>query len=73
MSDSKYIWKILPLLSIKEYIKYMFFLFQDYDHDGKVSYSDFEKTVIDENLLLEAFGNCLPDAKVEIRHNYLCM
>ncbi|XP_026144604.1 calaxin isoform X2 [Carassius auratus] len=35
----------------------------DYDHDGKVSYSDFEKTVKDENLLLEAFGNCLPDAK----------
>ncbi|CAM4631817.1 hypothetical protein PO909_004935 [Leuciscus waleckii] len=35
----------------------------DYDHDGRVSYSDFEKTVIDENLLLEAFGNCLPDTK----------
>ncbi|XP_050993323.1 calaxin [Labeo rohita] len=35
----------------------------DYDHDGKVSYSDFEKTVKDENLLLEAFGNCLPNAK----------
>lgn len=35
----------------------------DYDHDGRVSYADFEKTVMDENLLLEAFGNCLPDAK----------
>ncbi|XP_051992634.1 calaxin isoform X2 [Xyrauchen texanus] len=35
----------------------------DYDHDGKVSYADFEKTVRNENLLLEAFGNCLPDAK----------
>uniref|UniRef100_A0A8D0C5S0 Calaxin n=1 Tax=Salvator merianae TaxID=96440 RepID=A0A8D0C5S0_SALMN len=35
----------------------------DYDHDGKLSYSDFEKAVRDENLLLEAFGPCLPDIK----------
>ncbi|XP_055076596.1 calaxin [Misgurnus anguillicaudatus] len=35
----------------------------DYDHDGRVSYADFKKAVRDENLLLEAFGNCLPDAK----------
>uniref|UniRef100_A0A8C1GU30 EF-hand domain-containing protein n=1 Tax=Cyprinus carpio TaxID=7962 RepID=A0A8C1GU30_CYPCA len=34
----------------------------DYDHDGRVSYSDFEKTV-KVNFLLEAFGNSLPDAK----------
>ncbi|XP_020640895.3 calaxin isoform X2 [Pogona vitticeps] len=33
----------------------------DYDHDGKLSYADFEKAVKDENLLLEAFGPCLPD------------
>lgn len=48
------------------------FFFQDYDHDGRVSYSDFEKTV-KVNFLLEAFGNSLPDAKVEITSNYLCM
>ncbi|EMP35286.1 EF-hand calcium-binding domain-containing protein 1 [Chelonia mydas] len=36
---------------------------EDYDHDGKLSYTDFEKAVRDENLLLEAFGPCLPDIK----------
>ncbi|NXY88449.1 EFCB1 protein, partial [Alcedo cyanopectus] len=35
----------------------------DYDHDGKLSLMDFEKAVRDENLLLEAFGPCLPDIK----------
>ncbi|XP_074430776.1 calaxin isoform X1 [Larus michahellis] len=35
----------------------------DYDHDGKLSFMDFEKAVKDENLLLEAFGPCLPDLK----------
>ncbi|XP_076864879.1 calaxin-like isoform X1 [Brachyhypopomus gauderio] len=35
----------------------------DYDHDSRLSYADFEKAVRDENLLLEAFGTCLPDAK----------
>ncbi|KFR11953.1 EF-hand calcium-binding domain-containing protein 1, partial [Opisthocomus hoazin] len=35
----------------------------DYDHDGKISFTDFEKAVRDENLLLEAFGQCLPDIK----------
>ncbi|XP_041264388.1 EF-hand calcium-binding domain-containing protein 1 [Onychostruthus taczanowskii] len=36
----------------------------DYDHDGKLSFTDFETAVRDENLLLEAFGPCLPDIKV---------
>ncbi|PKU40976.1 ef-hand calcium-binding domain-containing protein 1 [Limosa lapponica baueri] len=35
----------------------------DYDHDGKLSFMDFEKAVRDETLLLEAFGPCLPDLK----------
>ncbi|NXH86402.1 EFCB1 protein, partial [Edolisoma coerulescens] len=35
----------------------------DHDHDGKLSFTDFEKAVKDENLLLEAFGPCLPDLK----------
>lgn len=38
---------------------------QDYDHDSRLSYSDFEKAVKEENLLLEAFGSCLPDTKVK--------
>ncbi|TRZ01833.1 hypothetical protein DNTS_004275 [Danionella cerebrum] len=38
----------------------------DHDHDGKVSYADFEKTVLVENLLLESFGNCLPDTKSKL-------
>ncbi|KAM7036929.1 calaxin [Melospiza melodia melodia] len=35
----------------------------DSDRDGKLSFTDFEKAVRDENLLLEAFGPCLPDLK----------
>ncbi|NXY48524.1 EFCB1 protein, partial [Ceuthmochares aereus] len=35
----------------------------DYDRDGRLSFTDFEKAVRDENLLLEAFGPCLPDIK----------
>ncbi|XP_077346938.1 calaxin [Lithobates pipiens] len=35
----------------------------DHDHDSKLSYTDFEKAVLEENLLLEAFGTCLPDSK----------
>ncbi|NXW86344.1 EFCB1 protein, partial [Alopecoenas beccarii] len=31
--------------------------------NGKLSFADFEKAVRDENLLLEAFGPCLPDIK----------
>ncbi|NWH29546.1 EFCB1 protein, partial [Chloropsis hardwickii] len=42
---------------------YVTFLLQDYDHDGKLSFTDFEKAVREENLLLEAFGPCLPDIK----------
>ncbi|XP_042362554.1 EF-hand calcium-binding domain-containing protein 1 [Plectropomus leopardus] len=33
----------------------------DHDHDGRLSFTDFEKAVREENLLLEAFGTCLPD------------
>ncbi|NXK59927.1 EFCB1 protein, partial [Sylvietta virens] len=39
------------------------FLLQDYDHDGKLSFADFERAVREETLLLEAFGPCLPDIK----------
>uniref|UniRef100_A0A8C5H1P6 EF-hand domain-containing protein n=1 Tax=Gouania willdenowi TaxID=441366 RepID=A0A8C5H1P6_GOUWI len=36
----------------------------DHDHDGRLSFQDFEKAVKEENLLLEAFGTCLPDSIV---------
>ncbi|XP_069551390.1 calaxin isoform X1 [Brachyistius frenatus] len=36
----------------------------DHDHDGRLSFEDFEKAVKEENLLLEAFGTCLPDSTV---------
>ena len=32
----------------------------DIDKDGKISRLDFEQTIQDEPLLLEAFGPCLP-------------
>lgn len=38
---------------------------QDHDHDGKLSFSDYEQAVREETLLLEAFGPCLPDPKVK--------
>ncbi|XP_078209662.1 calaxin isoform X4 [Callithrix jacchus] len=38
----------------------------DHDHDGKLSFADYELAVRKETLLLEAFGPCLPDPKVLI-------
>jgi len=35
----------------------------DLDKDGRLSFEDYSKSVEQENLLLEAFGQCLPDAK----------
>lgn len=37
---------------------------QDHGNVGKLSFKDFEMVVNKEPLLLEAFGPCLPDAKV---------
>ncbi|KAM5211358.1 calaxin isoform 3-T3 [Hipposideros larvatus] len=39
---------------------------QDHDHDGKLSFSDYERSVREETLLLEAFGQCLPDPKSQM-------
>ncbi|XP_068431662.1 calaxin [Clinocottus analis] len=33
----------------------------DHDHDGRLSFTDFQQSVREDNLLLEAFGTCLPD------------
>nr|XP_048308413.1 EF-hand calcium-binding domain-containing protein 1 isoform X2 [Myodes glareolus] len=38
----------------------------DQDHDGKLSYTDYENAVREETLLLEAFGPCLPDPKASL-------
>eukprot|EP00794_Sanderia_malayensis_P003436 gene3436-3931_t len=35
----------------------------DLDKDGRLSFEDYRKSVEDNNLLLEAFGQCLPDVK----------
>lgn len=35
----------------------------DVDHDGKVSFSDYEATVQEEPLLLEVFGQVLPSSE----------
>ncbi|KAL6428769.1 hypothetical protein ACFW04_007972 [Cataglyphis niger] len=32
----------------------------DVDHDGKISFRDYEIAIKEEPLLLEAFGQCLP-------------
>ncbi|XP_071812025.1 calaxin-like isoform X2 [Apostichopus japonicus] len=36
----------------------------DNDHDNRISFKDFEITLQEEPLLLEAFGNCLPEPEV---------
>ncbi|XP_039734042.1 EF-hand calcium-binding domain-containing protein 1-like [Pteropus medius] len=36
----------------------------DYDDDGKISFADFEKAVKEDRLLLEVFGQCLPEEKI---------
>nr|XP_054102315.1 calaxin isoform X2 [Callithrix jacchus] len=38
----------------------------DHDHDGKLSFADYELAVRKETLLLEAFGPCLPDPKSQM-------
>jgi len=35
----------------------------DFDGDHRVSYKDFEEAIKAENLLLQGFGQCLPDEK----------
>ena len=36
-------------------------IIQDLDHDSRLSLADFTESVKNEELLLEAFGKCLPD------------
>lgn len=38
--------------------------FQDIDHDGRVSIEDYTKAVVQDKLLMEALGPCLPNTKV---------
>uniref|UniRef100_A0A3Q3XCP5 EF-hand domain-containing protein n=1 Tax=Mola mola TaxID=94237 RepID=A0A3Q3XCP5_MOLML len=45
----------------------------DDDHDGKLSFVDFEKAVKKENLLLEAFGTCLPDTTKDEKTDFTDM
>lgn len=46
-------------------------LLQDHDHDGRISFADFKKSVMGENLLLNAFGVCLPDTMVITKQQLL--
>ena len=34
----------------------------DMDRDGRISFTDFQKTVTREPLMMEAFGPCLPNS-----------
>jgi hypothetical protein len=38
----------------------------DKDHDSRLSFQDFHQSVLADPLLLECFGQCLPDPKVFI-------
>jgi len=37
---------------------------EDMDGDHRVSFKDFQEAIKQENLLLQGFGQCLPDDKV---------
>ena len=41
--------------------------FQDGDNDGRISKADFESAIRNQDLLLEAFGRCLPEKDVAKR------
>ena len=43
----------------------------DKDHDSRLSFSDFFQSVQADPLLLECFGQCLPDQKVIQNTNQL--
>ena len=45
-------------------IKFVSIYLQDHDHDSRLSNLDFETSVKEEPLLLEAFGPCLPSPEV---------
>jgi len=38
---------------------------KDMDGDHRVSFKDFQEAIKLENLLLQGFGQCLPDDKVD--------
>lgn len=38
----------------------------DKDKDGRISLEDYQKTVEEEPLLIEAFGKCLPSERSKI-------
>lgn len=54
----------MRLIGLLRSSKAHYWFLQDHDHDGRLSFADFEKSVKEENLLLEAFGTCLPDTVV---------
>jgi len=37
---------------------------KDIDGDHRISFRDFQEAIKQENLLLQGFGQCLPDDKV---------
>uniref|UniRef100_A0A8C4NM67 EF-hand domain-containing protein n=1 Tax=Eptatretus burgeri TaxID=7764 RepID=A0A8C4NM67_EPTBU len=45
------------------------FKIMDYDQDKKISFEDFKQSVMKENLLLEAFGPCLPEHQGMLNSN----
>jgi len=45
---------------------------EDIDGDHRVSFKDFQEAIKQENLLLQGFGQCLPDDKVNTISPVLC-
>uniref|UniRef100_A0A3Q2ZK85 Calaxin n=1 Tax=Kryptolebias marmoratus TaxID=37003 RepID=A0A3Q2ZK85_KRYMA len=51
-----------PDEGVKDLVEIAMRRLQDTYHDGQVSVEEFDEAVKEENLMLEAFGTCLPDA-----------
>lgn len=45
----------------------------DEDRDGRVSEPDYASAVSKDKLLLEAFGQCLPNPKVPVPNLFICI
>jgi len=45
---------------------------KDMDGDHRVSFKDFQEAIKQERLLLQGFGQCLPDDKVKTVLSVLC-
>ena len=70
MSNHRQVGTILEAGLLKSYRRARFYReihVQDGDNDGRISKTDFESAIRNQDLLLEAFGRCLPEKDIAKR------